>query len=54
MTTGRIEEVDEFCYMVNVLDCEAVVEIALIERDGKFVKKKYSIEDESIIRSVLL
>jgi len=26
-TGGRIEEVDEFCYLGNVLDCKAGLEI---------------------------
>jgi len=28
-TGGRIEEVDEFCYLGNVLDCEAGLERAV-------------------------
>jgi len=31
-TGGRIEEVDEFCYLGNVLDCEAGLERAVIAR----------------------
>jgi hypothetical protein len=56
-TTGeRIEEVEEFCYLGNVLDCEAGVERAVsegssgmekMERDGEFVnKRKYSTESK--------
>jgi len=31
-TGGRIEEVDEFCYLGNVLDCEAGLERAVSAR----------------------
>jgi len=50
-TGGRIEEFDEFCYLGNVLDCEAGLERAVraslvekMEGDDKFdIKQKYSI-----------
>jgi len=52
-TGGRIEEVDEFCYLGNVLDCEAGLEGAVRARvaatwnkwggDGEF-DNKYSIK----------
>jgi len=32
MTGGRIEEVDEFCYLGNVLDCEVGLESAVRAR----------------------
>jgi len=35
ITTGRrIEEVDEFCYLRNVLDCEAGLERAVRAKYG--------------------
>jgi len=58
ITTGeRIKEVDEFCYLGNVLDCEAGLERAVrarvgssvenMEGDGEFdSKQNYSIKDK--------
>jgi len=54
---GRIEEVDEFCYLGNVLDCEGGLERVVrarvaaalnkTEGDGEFDnKQKYSIKDK--------
>lgn len=48
ITSGRIEEVDLFCYLGNVLDCEAGIESAVTARvaaawtklrDGEFLNK---------------
>jgi len=38
ITDGRIEEVDEFCYLGNVLDCKAGLETAVRARVGAELK----------------